>query len=160
MLLANLIVLNLIDLNFLRSNISLVSGSTLAPQKGRVQVSIFISLFFSQSRHGYNGLQGCFIRNILKEDSRLGWPNNFYFLRVILSLKKKAIQFSPSFNLYFQQKRASELSMCHLPTKRSVWVFDVTNRASGFSNFQSYHELVVYLFNLLARSCTLFWKYS
>ena len=44
--------------------------------------------------------------------------------------------------------------------KRSVWVFDVTNRKNGFSNFQSYHWVVMYLFNSLAKSCTLFWKYS
>ena len=44
--------------------------------------------------------------------------------------------------------------------KRSVWVFDVTNRKNGFSNFQSYHWVVMYLFNSLAKSCKLFWKYS
>ena len=84
----------------------------------------------------------------------------FKCFRVIFSLKKKTIKFPLSFNLYFQQKRAQKLSICHLPTKRSVWVFDVTNRRNGFSNFQSHHQVVMYLFNSLAKSCTLFWKYS
>ena len=39
-----------------------------------------------------------------------------YFL-----LRKKTIQFPLSFNLYFLQKRAPKLSICHLPTKCSVW---------------------------------------
>ena len=84
----------------------------------------------------------------------------FKCFRVISSLKKKTIQFPFSFNLYFQQKRAPKSSICHLPTKRSVWIFDVTNRTNAFSNFQSYHQVVMYLFNLLAKSCTLFLKYS
>ena len=79
---------------------------------------------------------------------------------VIFSLKKKTIQFPLSLNLYFQQKRVAKLSICHLPTKRSVWVFDVTNRTNDFYNFQSYHQAVMYLFNSLAKRCTLFWKYS
>ena len=44
----------------------------------------------------------------------------FKCFRVIFSLKKKTIQFPLSFSLYFQQKRAPKLSICHLPTKRSV----------------------------------------
>ena len=72
-----------------------------------------------------------------------------------MTLKKKTIQFPLSFNLYFQQKRAPKLPICHLPTKRSVWGFDVTNSTNGFSSFQSYHEVVMYLFSSLAKSCTL-----
>ena len=64
------------------------------------------------------------------------------------------------FVFIFKQKMAPKLSICYLPTKWSVWVFDVTNRTNGFSNFQSYHEWVMYPFNSLAKSCTLFWKYS
>ena len=82
----------------------------------------------------------------------------FKCFRVILSLKKRTIQFSLSFNLYFQRKRAPKLSISNLTTERSVWVFDVTNRRNDFSSFQSYHELVMYLFNSLAKSCALFWK--
>ena len=52
------------------------------------------------------------------------------------------------------------MSICHLLTKHSVWVFDVTNRTNSFYSFQSYHEVVMHLFNLLAKSCTRFWKYS
>ena len=96
----------------------------------------------------------------LKADPRLGWPNNFKCFRIYFSLKKRTIQIKLSFNLYFQQKGVSKLSIYHLPTKRSVWVFDATNRANGFSNFQNYHEVVTYIFNSLAESCTLFWKYS
>ena len=51
-------------------------------------------------------------------------------------------------------------AICHLPTKRSVWDFDVTNRTNGFYNFQSYYQVVMYLWNSLAKSCMLFWKYS
>ena len=79
-------------------------------------------------------------------------PKNCYF-------DFKTIQFLLLFNLYFQQKRAPELSICYLPTKRSVWVFDVTNRTNGIFRFQSYHEVFMYLFNSLAKSFTLFWKY-
>ena len=93
----------------------------------------------------------------IKADYWVEWPI-FKCFRVIFSLKKKTIQFPLSFNLYFQLKRAPKLSICHLPTKRSVWVFDVTNRTNGFSNFQSYYQVVMYLFNSLAKSCTLFWK--
>ena len=84
----------------------------------------------------------------------------FKFFRVILSFKKKTIQFPLSFNLYFQQKLAPKLSIYHLLTKRSACVFDVTNRTNGYSNFQSYRQVVMYLFYSLAKSCTLFWKYS
>ena len=80
----------------------------------------------------------------------------FKCFRVIFSLKKKTNQLSLSFNLYFQQKRAPKLSICHLPTKCSVWVFNVTDGTNGFSTYQSYHELVMSLFNSLAKSCMLF----
>ena len=43
--------------------------------------------------------------------------------------------FSFLFNLYFQQKRAPKLSICHFLIKRSVWVFGVTNRRNGFYDF-------------------------
>ena len=36
------------------------------------------------------------------------------------TIKKKTIHFPLSFNLQFQQKRAPNLSICHLLTKRSV----------------------------------------
>ena len=44
----------------------------------------------------------------------------FKCFRVIFSLKRKTIQYLLSFNLYFLQKRAPKLSICLLPTKRSV----------------------------------------
>ena len=84
----------------------------------------------------------------------------FKRFRVIFSLKTKTILFPLSFSLYFQQKRAPKLPIYHLPTKRSVWLFDVTNRTNGFFSFQSYHKVVMHLFNSLAKSCTVFWKYS
>ena len=100
--------------------------------------------------------------NILKKQS---FFNCFQFLifkcfRIICSLKKNSIRFLLSFNLYFQQKRPQKLSTCHLPTKCSAWVFVVTNRRNDFSNFQSYHEVLKYVFHSLAKSCSLFWKYS
>ena len=84
----------------------------------------------------------------------------FKCFRVYFLLKKKTIQFPLSFSLYLLQKRALKLSICQLPTKRSAWVFDITNRTNVFSSFQSYYKVVMYLFNSLAKSCTLFWKYS
>ena len=82
----------------------------------------------------------------IKVDYWVGWPI-FKCFRVIFSLKKKTIQFPLSLNLYFQQKRVPKLSICHLSTKSAVWVFDVTNRRNGFSIFQSYHQVVMHLFN-------------
>ena len=52
------------------------------------------------------------------------------------------------------------MSICHLPMKCSVWIFGITNRTNSFSNFQSDLEVFMYLFNLLSKSCKLFWKYS
>ena len=40
--------------------------------------------------------------------------------KVIFSLKLKTVQIPLSFSLYFQQKRAPKLPICHFPTKRSV----------------------------------------
>ena len=99
---------------------------------------------------------------VVHEKLTLDWSDLIIFkcFRVTFSLKRKIIQFPLSFNLHFLQKRAPKLSICHLLTKRSVWVFGVINRANGFSSFQSYHEVVMNLFNSLAKSCTLIWKYS
>ena len=99
---------------------------------------------------------------VVHEKRTLDWSDLIIFkcFRVTFSLKRKIIQFPLSFNLHFQQKRVPKLSICHLVMKRSVWVFDVINRANGFSSFQSYHEVVMNLFNSLAKSCTLIWKYS
>ena len=90
---------------------------------------------------------------------RKPWQKKKCF-RVIFSLKKKTIQFPLSFDLYFQQKRAPKMPICHLPTKRYVWVFGATNTTNDFSNFKSYLKVVMYVFNSLAKSSTLFWKYS
>ena len=84
----------------------------------------------------------------------------FKCFRVAFASKKKTIQIPLLFNLYFQQERAPKLSICHLSEKRSVWVFDITKRRNDFSNFKSYDQVVMYLFNSLAKSCTLFWKCS
>ena len=46
-----------------------------------------------------------------------------------------------SFNLYFQQKRTPKLP---LTDETLCLSFDVTNRTNVFSNFQSYHEVVMY----------------
>ena len=108
-------------------------------------------------------LSGLDTDTLLEIEREILWSDDlriFKCFRVIFGLKKKAIQFSLSFNLYFQQKRVPKLLICRLSTKRSVWAFDVTNRINGFSNFQSYHQVVMYLLNLLAKSFTLFWKYS
>ena len=78
----------------------------------------------------------------------------FKYFGVIFFLKKKTIQFPISFDLYFQQKRAPKLSICDLPTKRSVWAFDVTNRTNGFSNFQSYQVVMLRYFENTLKSLT------
>ena len=80
-------------------------------------------------------------------------------LEIFSTSKRKLFNFQFR-SIFIFNKRAPKLSICHLPTKGSVWVFDVTNRTNGFSNFQSYHKVVTYLFNSLAKSCTLFRKYS
>ena len=87
------------------------------------------------------------INNLLKAVSRVEWPNIFKNVLELFSPLKKTIQFPLSFNLYFHQKRAPKMSVCHVPTKRSVWVFDVTNGTNGFYDFQSYYQVVMYLFN-------------
>ena len=79
----------------------------------------------------------------LKVDSRLGWPNTFLMFWSYFLLKKENYSFPLLLNLYFQQKKAPNLSICHLPTKRSVGGFDVTNRTNSFSDFQGYHEVCI-----------------
>ena len=150
---------------FYKSKVCMYLFKTKTPWNVIYCQFFFLKVFENRTskllRFLWNSHLRCSIKNVLlKADSRLGWPNNFECFRVDFSLKRKTIQFSLWFNLYFQQKRAPRLSICHLPTKRSVWVFDVTNRTNGFSNFQSYHEVVMYLFNSLAKSCTLYWKLS
>ena len=72
----------------------------------------------------------------LKADSPLGLDDFTIWkcFSAIFPLKKKTIQFPLSLNLYFQQKRAP---ICKFAT-----------------------YLRNALFEFLARSCTLFWKYS
>ena len=70
----------------------------------------------------------------------------------ILSLKRKLSAFIQSL---FSTKKSPKV--VNLPlTKRSVWVFDVTNRTNGIFNFQRYHQVVMYLFDSLIKSCTLY----
>ena len=123
--------------------------SLLYEEVNEIENSSFVPCYPTWLKNGIYFVTN-FAAEILKTDSRVGWPNIF--------LKMLTIQFPLSFNLYFQQKRAPNLSICYVPTKRSVSVFDVTNRTNGVSNFQSYHQ-VMYLFNSLAKSCTLFWKF-
>ena len=74
---------------------------------------------------GWNSEDCCFPSRRLKDGLSLGSDDLIIFkcFSVIFSLKKKTIQFPLSINLYFQQKRAPKLSICHLPTKRclSFW---------------------------------------
>ena len=91
---------------------------------------------------GFTNLSG------LKADSRLGWPDIFKSFRVIFSLKKKTIQFLLSFNLFFQQKSPRVGS---LPLTNET-LFEFLTSQTG----KSYHVVVMYLFNSLAKTCTLF----
>ena len=75
------------------------------------------------------------------------------FLNVLEVKKKKTIQFPLSFNLYFQQKKPQS---CQFVTYRRNALFELLTSQTG----QSYHQVVMYLFNSLAKSCTIFWKYS
>ena len=79
----------------------------------------------------------------------------FKCFRVIFFLKKKTIKFPLSFNLYFQQKRAPNLSICHLQRNTLLGFLTPTNRRNGFANFQSCHQVVTYLFISLTKS----WRY-
>ena len=81
---------------------------------------------------------------LLRADSWVGWPNNNYCFHSIFSFNKKE-----SLSCQFANYQWN-----------AVWVSDITNRTNGFFNVQSYHQVVTYLFNSLAKSCTLFWKYS
>ena len=96
----------------------------------------------------------------LKADSRVGWPNIFKCFRVIFSLKKKNSPISAFVQSLFSTKRSPNVVNLPLTEVTPFWVFDVRNRANGFSNFQNYHNVVMYLFKSLAKSCTLFWIYS
>ena len=93
----------------------------------------------------------------LKVDSRIGWPNNFLnVLEWFSPWKRKLSNFRFRSIFIFNKKRVPKLSFRHLPKKRSVRVFDVTNRTNGFYSFQSHYQVLTYLFNSLAKSCTLY----
>ena len=72
------------------------------------QVPLDLCIKFSISSYLKGGLSG---RNDLTV---------FNCFRVMFSLKNQTIQFTFSFNHYFQQKRAPKLSICNLRTKSSV----------------------------------------
>ena len=54
---------------------------------------------------------------------RVGLLTAFKCFRGTFSLKKKTINFSRLFNLYFQLKRAQKLSICNLQTNKQMIVF-------------------------------------
>ena len=65
----------------------------------------------------------------LKADSRVGWANNFLnVLEFFYFLKKKAIQFLLSFNLYFQQK---EPQSCQFATYRRKALIEFLTSQTG-----------------------------
>ena len=87
----------------------------------------------------------------------LGDLTIFKCFRVIFSLKEKTIQFPYSFDLYFSQKKIPKVVNFTLTYKTlclSFW-----NHKQGKWR-QSYLQVVMYLFNSLAKSCGLFSKYS
>ena len=47
----------------------------------------------------------------------------------------------------FSTKKSPKVVNLPLTDEALCLSFDVTNRTNGISNFQSYHELVMYLFN-------------
>ena len=75
----------------------------------------------------------------LKADSRVGWPNNFLNTLELFSPKKKSYSISTFVQSSFSTKKSPKVVNLPLPTKSSVWVFDVTNRTNGFYYFQSYY---------------------
>ena len=60
-------------------------------------------------------------------------------------------------NAFFQCKLRCQSNQSYFLLKKK---FDVTNGRNGFSNIQNCHQVIMYLFNTLAESCTLFWKCS
>ena len=73
----------------------------------------------------------------------------FKCFRVIFPLKKKTIQCPLLFNLYFQHTKKTPKVVSLPLTQESLCLSFWQNRTNGFSNFQSYHEIVTYLFNSL-----------
>ena len=114
-------------------------------------ITPLISLLFTKT--SYNKLPD------LKAGSRLGWPNIFKCFRVIFSLKKKIIQFPLSFILYLQKK---EPQSCQFATYRRNALFEFLTSQTGQMAFLIFKVIIrfMYLFSSLAKSCTLFWKYS
>ena len=74
-----------------------------------------------------------------------------YFLR-----KKENYPISACVQSLFPTKKSPRVVNLPLTDKTLCLVFNVTNRTNGFSSFQSYDEVVMYLLNSLAKSCTLF----
>ena len=110
-----------------------------------------------QKRHNPLGIS---LPTLLIADSRVGWPNNFWMFYSYFLLKKEKYPISTFIQSLVLTKKSSKifslpltdetLSLSFWPHKEDKWLFQ----------FSSYHPVVMYLINSLAKSCTLFWKYS
>ena len=92
-------------------------------------------------------------RNTLNWRRTLGLDDLIIFkcFRVDFSLKKKAIQFLLSFNLYFK-KEGSKVVNLPLTNETLYLSFWHDKQDKWLFQFKSYHEVVMYLFNSLAKS--------
>ena len=73
----------------------------------------------------------------------------FKCFRVYFSLKRKLSNFCFRSTFIFNKK---EPQSCQFATYRQNALFEFFMPQTGFSNSQSYHEVVMYLFNSLAKS--------
>ena len=84
----------------------------------------------------------------------------FNWYRVSFSLKEQTVQFLFSLNLYFPQKRASLLSICHLLTKPSkhLLVLKTSSKRLQCNNFLSFKTSWRRLEDILKTSWKTFWR--
>ena len=64
--------------------------------------------------------------------------------------KKENYPISAFVQSLFSTEKSAKVVNLPITDKSSVLVFDVTNKTNGFPNFESCHEVVIYLFNSLA----------
>ena len=63
---------------------------------------------------------------------------NLAFFKCSRAMFSFKTEFSLLFNLYFQQKRASKLSVCYYFMNSSVWIFEVTDWCNDIFNFSAF----------------------
>ena len=97
---------------------------------------------------------------MLKADFQADDLTIFKRFRVIFSLKKKNYPISAFVQFLFSTKKSPKVVNLPLNDETLCLTFWCHKQDKWLFNFQSYHQIVMYLYNSLAKSCTLFWKYS